>query len=335
LIFLIFMGAALPSFMLVYIIYKIDDFKEPLPKMLSAFILGTLSPLITLQLSHLFNLHVTEAEHPWIYALSMAAMPEEIGRFLILLWVTYRWRDVGEPFDCIVYGAAIWGGFSATENALYAMSEIVDHHDPFWLLSTRATLCTLGHISWGVIMGAYIGISRFGAERSLKWAARGLLIVITLHMVYDGLLMSSTSSNRVIHFISAIGVDAFSIVLSLLFIIRMEKIQYIAHDDGHRTALQSDLLKRHRPDQLMGVYEIVTHMGITGVLTVFAAMVLTSSMVMYIFKMILSGDSTHILSIALLGFLALLSWRAVLKFTVVIEEETASALDREIEEIIG
>ena len=166
----ILLTAILPAFCVVYLIYKIDDYQEPLIHLVWAFILGILSPAVTLMISHGLNFDLSQSDHPWMYALTMAAIPEEVGRFLILGWMVKGWREIAEPFDCIVYGAAIWGGFSASENFLYGMNEVARDQSPYMLLSVRSTLCTLGHISWGIIMGAYMGSSRFGESDKISWA---------------------------------------------------------------------------------------------------------------------------------------------------------------------
>ena len=46
-------------------------------------------------------------------ALLGAGVPEELGRFLLLL--ICKWNEVDEPFDCVVYAGAIWAGFAAVE----------------------------------------------------------------------------------------------------------------------------------------------------------------------------------------------------------------------------
>lgn len=115
-------GAVLPSVMLVYLIYRVDRFIEPTASMISAFIAGVLSPIVTLYLTRLFDLNVEQGAHPWLYAFSAAALPEELGRLLLLLLICKLWKSVGEPFDCLVYGATIWAGFASTENILLAFS---------------------------------------------------------------------------------------------------------------------------------------------------------------------------------------------------------------------
>ena len=129
--------AFLPAFFIVFLIYKIDDYQEPLGHLLWAFLLGVISPIITLLISHNLNFNFTQGADPWMYALTMAAIPEELGRFLILWWMVKTWKEIAEPFDCIVYGAAIWGGFSAIENLLYGSKEVIQSHSPFVVLSVR------------------------------------------------------------------------------------------------------------------------------------------------------------------------------------------------------
>ena len=228
------LGSIVPCFLVVYFIYKLDDFQEPLHRMILAFILGIFSPLITLQISGALDFGFTSESHPWLHALLMAAIPEECGKLLILAYIAWRWKDVREPFDLLVYASAVWSGFSACENFLYSLGELADEKSPLWLLATRSTLCTLAHISWGLIIGAYVAIARFTQENTLSWISRGLFLSVVLHFLYDGLLMSAKGSDYVYLNIGlAAGIDLITLFIAFIFLIRIEKLQGLARYEGH------------------------------------------------------------------------------------------------------
>ena len=72
----------------------------------------------------------------------------------------------------------------------------------------RSTLCTLAHISWGLIIGSYVAIAKFTKANTLYWIGRGLLIAIGLHFLYDGFLMSIKSDGHLFYHIAlAAGID--------------------------------------------------------------------------------------------------------------------------------
>ena len=100
---MIFFACLLPSLLLAYLVYRVDRFREPFWKFQLAFGIGLLSPLWTLQLAGITTLGGA-LDGPLMGALFAAALPEELGRAMILVWLCRLWRDVDEPFDCVVYG---------------------------------------------------------------------------------------------------------------------------------------------------------------------------------------------------------------------------------------
>lgn len=329
----VIIGALIPSIALVYFIHQIDRFKEPTSHMVMAFIAGLLSPILTLIFSAHFNLGLSAASHPWLYALSMAALPEELGRMVILYLICSKWEEVGEPFDCLVYGATIWAGFAATENVLYALNEIKQENNPVILLAIRASLCTMGHTAWGVIMGAYVALARFCTQnKSDHWLIKGLFITVMLHLLYDGLLFSVSSGQMILKMSGALFVDAFSLILAGVYLIRMRAIQGVADSEGDELLLQTELFKRHAPDSSASVLELFKQMHITGIFKVLLAMTLSSlgfGLLLYSL-----GELEWMLIPLGAGALVfgLLAWRSVLRVAYLAHKETSAELEREIKE---
>lgn len=333
----VILGALIPSIALVYFIYQIDRFREPWGNMVLAFIAGLASPILTLAFSAEMNVGLTPASHPWLYALSMAALPEELGRMLLLYLICNTWKSVGEPFDCLVYGATIWAGFAATENCLYALNEIKQDNNPIILLSIRASLCTMGHTAWGVIMGAYVALAHFSDKtdkpnQETRWLMKGLLITVTLHLCYDGLLFSVSSGHQYLKMIGAFCVDAFSLILAGVFLIRMRAIQGVADSEGDQLLLQTELFKRHTPDSSTGLLELLGQMHLTGILKVLLAMSLSSLGL----GLTLYSLGNLDLTLAPIGMSALLfgviAWRMVLRVAYLTHKSTGGDLEREIKE---
>lgn len=332
----IWLTAFLPAILIVYIIHKIDDFQEPAWHLFWSFIAGVISPAVTLVISNLLDFGLTQEGSPWSYALLMAAIPEELGRLLILLLICAKWKEVAEPFDCIVYGASIWAGFSAIENLMYALQAISEGKDPFVILSIRSTLCTLGHVSWGVILGAFVGIHKFGTNHRKNWIMHGLMISIALHMAYDALLFTAMNGDsRFWNKSFALAIDAFSFVIALLLIIRMEEVQGIALDEGHKASLQANILKRHRPLKSIGMYEIITNFGFGGLFFIIAAFSSTSMMIYYLNMIFIKVDQSYLMNVFISGGLGLWFWKLTLSRIVKIHELSDDELDEELDEAIG
>ena len=87
------------------------------------------------------------------------AAPEEIVKVLVIVAVSMRRRNLADPMDTVVYGAAAGLGFAAYENLAY----LVQHAD-MWrsLAALRSVLTVPFHGALGIIAGAYIAIARAG-----------------------------------------------------------------------------------------------------------------------------------------------------------------------------
>jgi hypothetical protein len=246
-----------------------------------------------------------------------------------------KMKSVQEPFDCLVYGAAVWAGFAATENVLYALKELQEGGSAFMILSIRASLCTIGHTAWGVLLGAYVGLARFGEEVNRKATlAKGLLITISLHMLYDGLLMSVHQGQALLRISAAFTVDVLSLILAVVFLIRMRTIQGISSYEGEDRLLQTELFKRHTPDSAVGLYEIISQVHLSGVLLVAFAMASSSLSFALSLKALALKELSHntLLWIILSAWVAWGLWRKVLKIAYVIDQQTSDQLITELNE---
>jgi hypothetical protein len=158
-------------------------------------------------------------------------------------------------------------------------------------------------------------------------------------MLYDGLLFSApTSAHPILKLLMAIGVDALSVVLALLFLIRARALQDASDHEGHRSLLQSELLKRHSPDSVVGLYEIMSEMHLTGVLKTLMAMVFSSlsvgsalSALSRLIDFISSGAPVvSVLSFSVISFVSgaigFRLWRGVLEIALNVHQETEEEL---------
>ena len=128
----------------------------------------------------------------------------------------------------------------------------------------------------------------------------------------------------------AAAVDLMSLFIALIFLIRTEKIQSLVSHEGDQVDLQVDLLKRHRPDSVLGLYEIVTHLGIVGVLSTLFSMVFTSMLLFEIFTFLFTRDLSLIPKVFILSGISIAFWRIVAKKAVMIHEQTYQEVDHEL-----
>lgn len=181
--------------------------------------------------------------HAAFDAFLVTALVEEVLKFAVLWLYGARRSAFDEPMDGIVYGAAASLGFAATENVLYVMrSWTGDGGSAEQSLSvalSRALSAVPMHATFGVVMGACIGISRFTPHRRMPWVALGLAGAIGLHGLYN----FTTTGMGVMHlqdegvgmgiaFLARIAVLCASMMVAVLALARLRRDQEVAMSGG-------------------------------------------------------------------------------------------------------
>lgn len=118
-------------------------------------------------------------------AFFVAAATEEVFKFLMVYMLIWRNRNFNEKFDGIVYAVSVSLGFAAIENLFYVFS-----NSSMQVGILRAFTAVPGHTIFGIVMGFYLGMARFGGKSSGKFMLQALLVPWFLHGIYDFLLMS-------------------------------------------------------------------------------------------------------------------------------------------------
>ena len=110
-----------------------------------------------------------------------AAIPEELAKFVVLVFFVLNHQDAKGPRDAILTGGFVGLGFATIENFLY----VTGTHE--WLVTgaVRAAISVPGHVSWGLIMGYFI-VRHARGEGSLLPA---LAVPVLLHGLFDAVLM--------------------------------------------------------------------------------------------------------------------------------------------------
>jgi protease PrsW len=173
-----------PGLALLSYFYLKDEYdSEPISVVLRTFLYGAL-----LVFPIMFIQHVFESEHlikaGLIDAFFNSSLLEEFFKWFILFYAIYPHVEFDEPFDGIVYGAAVSLGFATVENVFYLVANGIGH------AMTRALLPVSSHALFGVIMGFYIGKAKFTDGNKTKWIILSLLLPFVLHGLYDFILIS-------------------------------------------------------------------------------------------------------------------------------------------------
>ena len=191
--------AVLPALLLMVYVYR-KDVKEKEPgyllwKLLRAGVFAALLAMVTeiatdYLVAGLFDQFETYSTA--IFGLTEAltvALAEEFWKKFFMKRATWKDPAFDYLFDGIVYGVFTSLSFAALENVLYAFG-----YGGIEILITRGMLSIPGHMCFGVYMGIFYARARVCHE-----AGHGVgeyfnnlaafLLPVTLHTVYDGMLM--------------------------------------------------------------------------------------------------------------------------------------------------
>lgn len=191
-----------------YIIFKDQYNREPRRYLIISFLLGMLSVLPALgleisasQITSNFPAFFKTTAGIAINAYVFVALPEEIWKFLMLLWYAYRKKEFDEPFDGIVYAVMVGMGFATVENISYVSQ--------YGLMTgiMRLFLAVPAHASFAIIMGYFMGKARFSAQKQRFLLFFGLFWATVFHGSYDFFLFLQESHTT--------GTDNASLLLFL------------------------------------------------------------------------------------------------------------------------
>ncbi|RHW41228.1 PrsW family intramembrane metalloprotease [Neobacillus notoginsengisoli] len=180
----IFSAGIAPGLALLSYFYLKDEVEtEPIPVVFRTFLYGAL-----LVFPIMFMQHVLETENiitsGWMEAFFSSGLFEEFFKWFILFYAVYQHVAFDEPFDGIVYGAAVSLGFATAENIFYLVGNGLEH------AIGRALLPVPSHALFGVIMGYYMGKSKFSKAGGKKWILLSLFVPVILHGSYDYILIT-------------------------------------------------------------------------------------------------------------------------------------------------
>lgn len=225
-IFYIIAAALAPVAVLFYYINRKDrSNQEPAKELLKAFGLGILSIFVSLTISLPLGALGLFVNDPSTFlggaatAFFGAAIPEEIAKFLMFWVLVRRSRHFDEHMDGIVYASCVSLGFAALENVMYLFS----NYDAWVSVGiSRAIFSVPGHFFFGILMGYYFSIVRFGASRSAKAKCMVLLAPILAHGAFDAFLFSMDL------------LPSVSLVLAAIFLYGVNKLRKIAVDKAEQ-----------------------------------------------------------------------------------------------------
>lgn len=181
-----------PVIALIFLCYFMDCY-EPEPKKIVAklFAFGLLMviPCAVIEILLIGKSSFFERPHDlislFINIFFYIGFVEEILKFIVVIAGVYRSPEFDEPYDGIIYTVSASLGFASLENLMYVISGGIGTG------IARAVLSVPAHALFGVIMGYFLGISKFREKgKRLKYVLYGLFYAVLAHTIYDFLLLS-------------------------------------------------------------------------------------------------------------------------------------------------
>lgn len=181
LFFLLTVGIA-PGLALFSYFYLRNEMKtEPRRTLFHSFVYGAVITFPILFIQYVLN-EEGVFTNPFIQHVLFTSALEEFFKWFLLYLAIYHHVEFDDPYDGILYGASISLGFATVENIIYLLSYGVD------TAFMRALLPVSSHALFGVVMGYYLGKSKFTANTK-KYLLFALMAPFLLHLMYNSILM--------------------------------------------------------------------------------------------------------------------------------------------------
>ncbi|MFN8291838.1 MAG: GNAT family N-acetyltransferase [Chitinophagaceae bacterium] len=181
--------AIAPGLAISLFIFHRDAYnREPKLNLIVSFMFGVLSIVpayfIETGLQDLFDNSVAGQA---VKAIFVVALTEELCKFAVLRFYSYRQRSFDEPFDGIVYGVMVSMGFATLENVLYVIGAMKDGNG-YQVAILRMILAVPAHATFGVLMGYHVGRAKFSPGQSVALMLLGIFWAVLFHGAYDTFL---------------------------------------------------------------------------------------------------------------------------------------------------
>lgn len=208
--------AILPSIIIAFIIYKADrKEKEPKKELLSAFLIGMASIILTLIISYFFGvsnfkLDSSDIISIAIYSFIGIGFIEEFSKWICSYFFLKNNKNFDYLFDGIVYVAFVSLGFATVENVLYALSSGIS------TVIVRAITTVPAHAFFGISSGYFISLSKkekivHNNEKKTYYLFLSLLVPFLLHGFYDFCLLTQNYLFFIVYIVFVVSLYVLSI----------------------------------------------------------------------------------------------------------------------------
>lgn len=223
---ILLLAAALPPLYLIYWIYKMDKVeREPVGLLVKLLIGGGLITFVAAMIEDLLSLEESlgpsDLAGQIVENFLVVALTEELCKFLVLRFLTWKRPEFNYTFDGVVYAVVVSLGFALVENIMYVTAYGMS------VALLRAFTAIVGHGVFGAIIGTYYGQARKAAYAGHHIAStllqiRGIAMAVILHGFYD-----FTASRD-----SALSTVVFLLLVVAMYIVAFRRIKKVQADDS-------------------------------------------------------------------------------------------------------
>jgi protease PrsW len=218
-IIIAFLSGIIPSLFWLWFWLR-EDKENPEPKGLIfiTFVVGMLAVIFVIPLEKFAQGNIIDNQALLFVAL---ASIEEIMKYLGVSLIALKSKIIDQPIDYPIYFLTAALGFAALENTLFLVAPI-SRNEVFSSISTgnlRFVGATLLHVAASATIGIALGLAFFQTKFVKKIALFiGIIIAITLHSIFNFLIMGSGSTNVLVIF-------GFLWVVIIIIMLLFEKLR--------------------------------------------------------------------------------------------------------------
>ncbi|MFL5810545.1 MAG: GNAT family N-acetyltransferase [Flavisolibacter sp.] len=173
--------AFFPGAFVCFLFYKRDAQGRIPPKSLViAFLCGVVSTIPAMLVEYAtLPFRYASIGGALLSAFILTALTEECSRFLAIRLYAFRQKDFKAPIDGIIYAVMVSMGFATVENLFYVFEKGVSAG------MIRSYTAMPAHATFGIMMGYYLGLSRFDDDNRIILYAKGIGLATLMHGFYD------------------------------------------------------------------------------------------------------------------------------------------------------
>lgn len=213
------LAALLPPIFLLYKVYRADRVeREPVGLVVKLFFIGCLTvvPAALIEgvlIGGLSSLGLDPSGFAFLFLECFfgVALVEELVKYFGLKLGSWKNTAFDYCFDGIVYAVAVSIGFAAAENIGYVFS-----FGGYEIAAMRAVTAIPGHTIFGIFMGYYYGMAKYGekhgfALKSAYYRKVAVIVPMLMHGFYDFCASSESAVLTLLFYVYIIALDIIAI----------------------------------------------------------------------------------------------------------------------------